>query len=229
MLDKVIHTHRAALTPKSITEPVRVKVPRRRLIFGIYYRVADNAFKRALSTELALLKASVEWMPERDIIITKEVKHEDDFKGAWKDIHAESQAGNIEVIQGYVFTHASKPTGERSGLEFAPVNGADATLRRDEMESLEKMPWASYARLDMRGCNTGMTGERRAWSIAEVMAESQRVLTIGQMGYSYFSASRSEYVEINEQTLNVYLWAYHRKKNDHFGDGSMIPAKIYQP
>ena len=51
--------------------------------------------------------------------------------------------------------------------------------------------WSDFhiaaARLDMRGCNTAMTGERRSWSIAEIMAKSQRVSTVGQMGYSYFS------------------------------------------
>lgn len=229
MATKPIHSHVGSMTPKSDTSPIKVKVPRRRLIFGIYYRVDDHAFKRALQTELELVRASVEWNPDRDVIITKEVKHEPEFKSAWQDIHKETLTSNFEVIQGYVFTHASKPTGERSGLEFAPAHGSDATLRRDEIEALAKMPWAKNALLDMRGCNTAMTGERRSWSIAEVMAKSQGVKTVGQMGYSYFSESRTEYKAITGATPKLYLWAFHRKKNELFGDGSMIPAKTYTP
>lgn len=229
MVTKPIHSHSGSLTPKTDKSPIKVKVPRRRLIFGIYYQVEDHAFKRALQTELDLVRASVMWDPDRDIIVMKEVRHEPDFKRAWTDIHAETQTSNFEVIKGYVFTHASKPTGERSGLEFAPLNGADATLRRDEIEALAKMPWSSDAILDLRGCNTAMVGERRSWSIAEVMAKAQGVKTVGQMGYSYFSESRMEYVPITPSTKRVHLWAFHRKKNQLLGDGSMIPAKTYTP
>jgi hypothetical protein len=220
----------AKLTPKSDSSPVKVKVLRKRLTFGIYYKVKDHAFRRALETEIRELMISSAWDTERDIVILKEVRYEADFKKAWTDINTEARAKNAEVVRGLLFLHASKPTGENSGFEFAPATtGADATLKKDEMSALTKLPWAVQAMLDLRGCNTGMAGERRPWSVAEVMAKSQGVTTTGQMGYSYFSTSKTQYEEASPNSGLIYLWAFRRKKNEFLGDGKAIPAKEFRP
>lgn len=108
-------------------------------------------------------------------------------------------------------------------------HGADATLKEDEMRALPKLPWAPGAKLDLRGCNTGMVAERRSWAVAEVMAKAQGVKTSGQMGYSYFSTSKSHCEEASPSSKVVYLWAFHRKKNDILGDGSTMPEKAFNP
>ena len=220
----------ATLTHKSDKTPVRVPVPKKRLTFGIYYQVKDHAFKRALETEVQELKATSSWDSARDVVILKEVRHEEDFKRVWAEIAMEARSQSLEVARGLLFLHASKPTGENSGFEFAPMApGADATLKKDEMHALTKLPWAPSAKLDLRGCNTGMVGERRSWAVAEVMAKAQGVKTSGQMGYSYFSTSKSHYEEASPSSKVVYLWAFHRKKNDILGDGSAMPEKVFNP
>jgi len=192
-----------------------------RIVFGIYYQTADNAFQRALETEIRELNLDA----EVDVIV-RGVKHEDQFKAAWSAIAKHARDTSSEIILGLVFTHASKPTGEDSGLEFYPSPGNDATLKRAEMASLEKLPWAVDARLDLRGCNTGSTGTRRNWSPASEMAASQGVTTLGQMGYSYFSSSREKYQPLESTSKNAYLWAYERRKNGLTGDDRQIPAKV---
>lgn len=220
----------AKFTPKSDREPVRIKVSKNRLTFGIYYQVKDHAFKRALDSEIQELKSSQNWDSEKDVLILKEVRHEEDFKKAWTEIALHARTHRFEVIRGYLFLHASKPTGDNSGFEFAPVtSGADATLKKNEMHALEKLPWGAGARLDLRGCNTGMVGERRPWAVAEVMAKAQGVRTVGQMGYSYFSTAKTHYEEATLTSKVVYLWAFRRKKNDFIGDGKAIPAKEFLP
>lgn len=218
------------LTPKSDRTPVPVKVPKKRLTFGIYYQVKDHAFKRALETEVQEMQASPSWDAARDIVLMKEVRHEDDFKRVWAEIAMEARAQKLDVVRGLLFLHASKPTGENSGFEFAPATpGADATLKKDEMNALPKLPWSAGAKLDIRGCNTGMAGERRSWAVAEVMAKAQGVATSGQMGYSYFSTDKHHHEEASPYSKKIYLWAFRRKKNDLLGDGSAMPEKVFNP
>jgi hypothetical protein len=69
----------------------------------------------------------------------------------------------------------------------------------------------------------------RGWTPAEVIAKAQRVRTIGQAGYAYFSQNYTTYVEWHPSYPVVYLWAYHRAKNGLAGGGERMPGKEFRP
>ncbi len=91
------------------------------------------------------------------------------------------------------------------------------------------MSWAKDATLTLYGCNSGISGEARDLSIAELFSESQKTIVCGQKGYAYFSESDIEYKKISTTSKEVYLWAYKRGQNSVFGNGFKIKPQIVRP
>ncbi|WP_454722749.1 MULTISPECIES: hypothetical protein [Cupriavidus] len=176
------------------------------------------------------ITGSITWHSGKDRILFEEVYTEIDFRRAWNRIEKEAREGGYVVQEGHLFTHASKPGGENSGLEFAAVpDTGDGTINQSEMANLSVLPWRKNGKLYLHGCNTGRTGERRNWTPAEAFANTQKVDTTGTLGFSYFSTSRRKYEKISGTSTTVYLLPFRRGKNGIFGDGTVIPPKTFQP
>lgn len=200
--------------------------PAKDIYFAIYYKVSDNAFRYAANywktqvTARPLDPASIKF-------IVKEVTTAAEFKSAWNSIYQEAQAAGAAVKEGHVFSHASLDSSD-DGFEFKSSSTEDGTVSKGELASLPKLNWLAGGELVLHGCNTGVTGDR-GWTPAEVLAKSQGVPTTGQTGYGYFSQQYGTYVEWHPSYLVVHLWAYSRKKNSLFGDGSRMPGKVFAP
>lgn len=205
--------------------------PKKLLFFVIYYKDSEGSFGRVAETQVRQIKTSAEWTDGRDELFTQVVKTESDFYKTWEALYQKASKGGFQVQHGYIMSHATKGDGAHSGLEFYPEpdHREDATATRDELMELEKLPWAKDGLLEFNGCNTGLSGARRSWSIAEIMAKSQGVRTTGQLGYSYFSLSKSKYIEITPVAKDVYLRAFHRRKNGLLGNGNAISEKEFRP
>jgi hypothetical protein len=202
------------------TETVKMYLLRR-IYFAIYYDVADNAFKRAADTWIA---ENVGQQSGSEVVLMKPVKTEADFRDSWAAVAQEAQLPGRGVMEGHLFTHASKGDTE-DGLEFIRQQ-PDGTLGQSELALLPKLNWETEGRLVLHGCNTGLKGTR-GWAPAEELAKGQGVKTVGQSGYSYFSRDSSRYLEIDAASGKVYLWAYRRGKNGALGDGLQMQGVEY--
>lgn len=195
------------------------------LYFAIYYEVPDNAFYRAAQTwEMEVLGGA----SQSDAPMMEEgVRTETDFKNAWARIREQARKTGMPVIQGHVFSHASKGDSA-DGLEFKGSDVDDGTLTQAEIMSLPALPWADDGLLTLAGCNSGLLGTR-GWAPARVFAQTQKVTTIGQSGYAYFSTSKDRYVKITPGSQTVYLWAYKRASNGMLGWGGRMPGVSFDP
>jgi len=218
----------APTPPKNTVQAV--PPTKRRLFFAIYYRVKDNAFKRAADTWERETRRAFRFDNKVDLFLSIEVGSESEFKAAWKRIHSEAQGKFATVVQGQIFSHSSKSgSGEQNGLEFTKDTGEDGTVMRAEIESLAPLPWEpSQGYLILSGCNSGLTGSRK-WAPAEIFARSQKVRTTGQTGYAYFSTSENSYVEISKESTTVDLWAFKRRRNGWAGDDSRMDGVTFYP
>jgi hypothetical protein len=217
--------------PNPLKNAVKVAPPpKRRLFFAIYYRVKDNAFKRAAETWERETRQAFRFDDKVDLFLSIEVGSESEFKAAWKKIHSESTGKFATVLQGQIFSHSSKSgSGEKNGLEFTKGTDEDGTVMRAEIESLALLPWQpKQGYLILSGCNSGLTGSRQ-WAPAEIFARSQKVRTTGQRGYAYFSTSETSYVEISKESTTVYLWAFERRRNGWAGDGGRMDGVTFNP
>ncbi|WAS96595.1 hypothetical protein [Nannocystis punicea] len=199
--------------------------------FAIFFVVGDRAFERAAATWERAVKASPEFLAGRDRFIPPiAVSTETDFKTAWTQILTISKEPYHVIKEGRIFSHASK--GDRQdGLEFEAGGGNDGTTNRVELQSLQRLNWATDASLHLHSCNSGIVGGR-GWSPAQVLAASQRVTVYGQTGYAYFSTNKDRYVRIDDRSTDVYLWAYRRRLNAPllvFGDDQSMPAANFPP
>lgn len=146
-----------------------------------------------------------------------------------KDSEKSTSAGG-KVIEGRLFTHASKQLDGRDGLEFKSNKTDNGTLTREEITSLPKLNWDEQnGLLVLHGCNTGLIGGR-SWAPAQEFAKSQKIKTEGQSGFSYFSQSDKQYIEIYQENIEVYLWAFKRGRNTSWlsGDGKRMDGITYQ-
>lgn len=128
-------------------------------------------------------------------------------------------------------------------LEFRPSLSDNGTLSRDEIARLDRLPWEKGATLSLFGCNSGVA--RDGWAVAGAFARAQSVTTIGQSGFSYISASPSEYVAPKPGDKNIYLLPFAMHKNsdwlskvwqkiteEYFGavpKGRRMPGVVFQP
>ncbi|MFO1359392.1 hypothetical protein [Plasticicumulans sp.] len=207
--------------------PPAASAARQRLFFSIYYRVADHAFKRAAATWKAAIGKQFAFDPINDIYLEQEVVTETQFKAAWDTIAVYALDHNCEVWAGHLLTHASKDTND-DGLEFKKDDGDDGTLKRHEIMALPILPWSKYGALILGGCNTGLSG-KRGWTPAQVFAQQQRIITLGQTGYAYFSNAWNDYSESSPSDTSICLWAYARGKNGKLGNGNRLPGSIFLP
>ncbi|MBL8232575.1 MAG: carboxypeptidase regulatory-like domain-containing protein [Bryobacterales bacterium] len=218
--------HAGTVNPNSSSFTTVLLDPAIDIYFAIYYKVPDGAFRRAAEHWKAELKTKP-INPGTSKIIMHEVTTAAEFKAAWQDVYNQAQAKGSGVKDGRVFSHASKGEGE-DGLEFKGGGGEDGTISKGELQSLPSLPWLPGAQLILHGCNTGVAAAR-GWTPAEVLAKSQKVRTVGQAGYAYFSQSYSTYVEWTNSSTVVYLWAYKRGKNGMIGGGARMEGKEFLP
>jgi hypothetical protein len=200
--------------------------PAKDIYFAIYYKVDDHAFRYAANYWKRQVTASpVD--PASIQFVMREVSTAAEFKAAWNDIYKVTQAAGAGAKEGRVFSHASLDSSQ-DGLEFRKDANEDGTISKGELASLPKLQWVPGGTLVLHGCNSGVTGDR-GWTPAEVLAKSQGVPTTGQTGYAYFSQQYGSYLEWHPSYSVVYLWAYKRRLNSMFGDGTRMPGKVFTP
>ncbi|MBN2441056.1 MAG: N-acetylmuramoyl-L-alanine amidase [Spirochaetales bacterium] len=200
------------------------------LYFAIYYEVPDDAFKRVAENWERQVNLYSHFRSEKDMIFKEGIRSETDFKNVWDSVNDKCIASGFVVREAILLTHASKSSGSGTdGLEFKKSTSDDGTLHVREMVLLDRLPWhQEKGLLLLCGCNTGLM-EKRGWSPAQIFAVDQKVKTIGQSGYAYFSQNRNSYVEIMSASTHIHLWAYRRGKNGTFGDGSRMDGIPYHP
>lgn len=207
---------------------------KRNLYFAIYYSVPDRAFEMAAETWRFDVEQRM-LFDQTSLFIMKEVKTETGFKEAWMDIACQAQAKNAVVLEGAIFSHASK--GDKSdGLEFKSNREDDGTLTKSDIEALPVLNWPRKLPFDtgilvIYGCNSGLSGNR-GWAPASVFAKSQGVTTVGQAGYSTFSTSPDhEYPIYGQMQTPAYLWAFASGRNNLWRPilvgGPRMPAIVY--
>lgn len=201
---------------------------RPRLFFALYYRVEDDAFRHAARTWLDDMKQQEGYSLADDELFL-EIGTEKDLRFAWCMVNARAAAGGTTVTAGAIFSHASWQSDGRDGLEFQATIDHDGTLMCAEIPCLPILPWAEDGYLVLTGCNTG-NARSRDWSPAELFARHQRVTTLGQTGFSYFSKSWGTHSRNwLPASKHIALWAYRRKHNDEDGDGARMEGAIFKP
>lgn len=206
------------------------------IYFAIYYPVEDDAFKRAAETWRREVEQRPSYHKGIDVIMIEEAGTEKQFEKAWRKIaersNENSGAKGVErdlpgakVVEGHLFTHASKQTDDWDGLEFpdAPEGKrGERTVTRKEIAEYPVLDWAQDGFLVLHGCNTGLKGKRK-WTPAQAFADRQKVKTFGQSGYAYFSQKGWMWERIDKESPEVYLWAYKHRKNVLPGGGIPLP------
>ncbi len=196
--------------------------PKKRLFFTIYYISDDNAFQRAASCWASEVKARHAFSQADDLFYEKQITTEANFIAAWNEIYTKATKEGYEVHAGNLLTHASKQDDRQDGLEFS-----GGTLTHLEIVGLQRLPWTSSGFLILSGCNTGRTQER-SWARAHSFAMTQRVPTVGQTGYSYFSTQWPKYSRIGQSDNRICLWAYSRTGNGLFGSGERMSGIVFK-
>lgn len=199
-----------------------------RLFFSIYYKVQDRAFALASSTWLTETKKCNRFNTRKDVCIEIEVTTESDFRNAWSSIAHTTKQGKYKVWRGNIFSHASKQVEGNDGLEFLPDSEQNGTLQFGEISRLQPLDWGNNAALILSGCNTGLT-LGRGWSPAQAFASQQKVKTLGQKGFSYFSKNWENYSQKTPNDQRICLWAYERAQNGLLGRGQRISGQIFRP
>lgn len=192
------------------------------IYFAIFYEVPDHAFEKAAWTWAIEETGGTSSATTSTLI--QPCRTVGDFSTAWNAVLSHAKELSLPVIRGNLLTHASKGSKD-DGLEFK-----GGTLSRTGIGSLPQLPWAEDGVLTLAGCNTGVMGTR-GWTPAQVLATSQKVKTIGQAGYGYFSTDKYTYVEHNgTPPSTLYLWAYRRGRNSGWfdGDGRRMPGVTFQ-
>lgn len=135
---------------------------------------------------------------------------------------------------GALFIHSSAlngdPNSQAHGLHAVPMrprtmaelrykeevlapSGLDIdTAGASTLQRLRALGWASGATLQVVGCLSGGTPNNEQ-SVAQVLAQSQKVRTVGETGKAYFSTNPERYVPISASDTKIYLRAFHIKMN----------------
>lgn len=217
----------SGVTKTSKKNVVDIEVEIRKLFVIMYYTKLnhdDGAFKNAAETKKREIEVSRAYDSGRDRLFCYSISHEDDLKQKWIEILAMETSGLSSVEEMHLFTHASKGSANGDGIELMVSGSNNGTLEKQEIEALPKLFWMPSATLTLYGCNTGIRGAKRNWSIAEAFASTQRVKTLGQSGYAYFSKKRDVYEENDHSSSRLYLWAFRRRRNGMTGNGEKMEA-----
>lgn len=208
---------------------IHIKKVDTRLIYFIIYYIKDGddgAFKKAATTRQMLIRAKLD-PDDNSLILLYPVTTGHDFKSCWQDIK-DHQKETISLIkEGHIFSHASKGETE-DGLEFFHSDEQDGTINYEEIIELPSLSWSINSTLTLYGCNTGLTGSVRDFSIADVFHERQKTKIIAQRGYAYFSEQEDTYTKTSIDSLSIFLWAYNRGQNSILGSGEKIPPQIIE-
>jgi hypothetical protein len=197
--------------------------PKKRLFFAIYYTVEDNAFKRAAQAWARTVKLRHSFSASNDYFYEKEISTEAQFNAAWGEIYDKATNDGYQVHAGNLLTHASKQTDRGDGLEFK-----GGTLTHQEIVSMRRLPWTESGFLILAGCNTGLTKDRK-WAPAYSFALAQKIPTVGQPGYAYFSTNWPSYSRIGDDDNDICLWAYDRSANATFlGSGTRMTGIVFK-
>lgn len=201
-----------------------------RVFFCIYYLnptlVPDAAFERAATTWQQAICQAEGFRPGSDIFMRHAVRTEPQFRAAWNLIATQATRYALPVWVGNVLSHASKDTRD-DGLEFTSVRN-DGTISHADIAKLTMLPWDNHGYLILSGCNTGLLGAHRAWCPAQRFAQTQRIRTVGQVGYAYFSARWNSYAPAHGQS-RVVLWAFRRGRNGRLSSGIRMQGRVFSP
>jgi hypothetical protein len=201
--------------------------------FAIYYdnsaKDKDRAFQRAATTweEEFLSGTGYKICPGSPRTFIERAMSESDFVAAWSRLAQRAATGGLKFIEGRVFSHASKSSGQGT-LEFTGSSSADGTITTPEIKALPVLPWADDAVLVLHGCRSGLPGSNGR-AAAKEFASAQGVHTVGQPGYAYFSRSRCQYSTISSSSTPTFLWAYARGRNSILGSGGAMRGIDFYP
>ena len=214
------------LSIPSLAKPIKAPT----YYFSIYYQDDPaHSFERASNTWVSDTGSVA---PSGEIIswLVEPFTTESDFKMAWSKIHSIVTQNKGIIGKGQVFSHASKEPGSRGeeGIECRLL-ATDGTITKAEIEALPRLNWDTRGVLILAGCNTGLKG-KRGWSPAESFANTQKVKTIGQAGFAFFSEDPSVHKTISASSAKVYLWAFERRQNvKGWGSDKRMPGITYYP
>jgi hypothetical protein len=198
-----------------------------RLFFALYYKVPDNAFKLAAESWISNVCLRHGFKAGLDKTLAIEVLTEADFVAAWTRVHQEASVGGLTVYAGNLLTHAFKdPDAETSTTSSEGLAFKGSALTHQEIVGLQKLNWATSGFLILSGCNAANVGSRQ-WAPAHSFALIQRVPTVGNVGYSYFSTQWGVYSRFNGEAT-VGLWAYRRKSNGLLGNGERMAGIVFK-
>lgn len=204
-------------------------------VFAIYYdNVRDRAFERAAD---AFLRRAAVWFPG-SVALKYGATSVPELIAAWDRVAGEANGAGAQVLCGGLFTHASMggpyPGGLEGGVEMAPLDRTtqtcptDITLASGHIGRMTQLPWSPSGLLMLCGCNTATASERGYLSVAQMFALRQGVRTLGQNGWSSFSANWAIYREANATTPDIALWAYNRGRNAWLGSGGRLYATVFR-
>ena len=196
--------------------------------FFIAYRTKDGAFRRAAETW------ANETVPANETCLKLEVKFVPDLKASFLKLMDEAEKAKAKYRFGALFVHSSSPamftsdSSPRHGIHFRPfqprtmgemrynehllkTDGND-TANIDAIKALPKLPWEKDGKLWVFGCSSGADDWGKK-AIAQHLANSQGVKTIGMAGGAYVSSDPLVYKEPEKASKRVYLRSYWRGEN----------------
>ena len=198
----------------------------RALGFTVAYADASGSFEKAAKT----------WrngFPQTDFI-SHTFKTIADLDRVFRLLEHECKTRRAAFDRAALFIHSSPLDGDSAnpsrGLHAAPMRPQTmAELRYKEevlapsgldihtagtatLQKLRPLRWARGATLQVVGCLSGGT-PHDAPSVAQVLAQAQKVRTVCETGKAYFSTEAERYAPISAAATKVYLRAFHIKTN----------------
>lgn len=196
------------------------------VFFSIWYKVTDNAFQYAAKTWRRVVESRPAFQHSPSSFLEYEVGTEAEFTRAWVDVGNKAGLAGAQVRAGNLLTHASIQGDGHDGLEFHVDH---STVKCGEIHALPLLPWGGEgAHLILSSCNSGKL-DSRSWCPARALAGKQRVATIGQAGFAYFSRTWDTYTEKRAADRRIGLWAYSRRRNGWLGSGQRMPGVVFAP
>lgn len=240
--------------PRQPAGAPRTEGPRlRKLGFTVSYSDPNGSFEKAAKTwRESQLQMDFEVHRFRTIA---------DLDLIFRLLHQSSKNRKRPFSSGAMFIHSSPLDGDaastRAGLHAAPQlprtlaelryreevlapQGLDVdTAGAQTLQRIKRLSWTHDATLYVVGCLSGGTPNRSA-SVAQLLAQSQQVRTIGETGKAYFSTDATQFKPITKADQKVYLRAFHIKMNhvinamegefdSLLSHGQAMPQRTFEP